>query len=273
MSPLRSSAGPGGLDERTLELGGDYLGERRLAEARRAGEQHVVERLAAPDAAAIETASWSLTDAWPTKSSSRRGAASGRLVVVHCVGIVDPRLAGRIAPRSCGPSALIAAPSAGRPRSAPRPGRHRRARAARRPQRGRSRGRSAPRGQASAGRRRAVIVISASGSAPSTFSRSSTMIRSAVRLPTPGLPAAAPRRRPRRAASSSRGGPPESTASATFGPTDCTPSSIRNSVALLLGGEAVERQRVVADDHVGVQQHVLADRRDVRSVCAETASR
>ncbi len=64
---------------------------------------------------------------------------------------------------------------------------------------------------------------------PATFSRSSTMIRSAVRLPMPGTawkravsPVAIALR-------SSRGAPPESTASATFGPTPCTPISIRNS--------------------------------------------
>ena len=37
----------GGLDEVDLELGGDDLGERGLAEAGRAGEQDVVERVAA----------------------------------------------------------------------------------------------------------------------------------------------------------------------------------------------------------------------------------
>ena len=37
----------------------------------------------------------------------------------------------------------------------------------------------------------------------------------------------------------------------------------QEQVALLLGGEAVERQRVVADDEVGVQRDRLADRRDV----------
>ena len=38
----------GGLHERHLHLGGDDVGERGLAEPRRAGEQDVVERLAAP---------------------------------------------------------------------------------------------------------------------------------------------------------------------------------------------------------------------------------
>ena len=47
MSPLRSSAGPAVMHERDVELGGEDLRERRLAQAGRAGEQHVVERLAA----------------------------------------------------------------------------------------------------------------------------------------------------------------------------------------------------------------------------------
>ena len=57
--------------------------------------------------------------------------------------------------------------------------------------------------------------------------RSSTMMRSAVRLPMPGTawkravsPAA-------RAAVRSRGAPPDRTARATLGPTDCTPMSSR----------------------------------------------
>ena len=41
----------GGLDERDVELGGDDLRQRGLAEAGRAGQQHVVERLAARRAA------------------------------------------------------------------------------------------------------------------------------------------------------------------------------------------------------------------------------
>ena len=47
MSPLRSSAGPGDLPDADAELAADDLRERRLAEARRPGEQDVVERLAA----------------------------------------------------------------------------------------------------------------------------------------------------------------------------------------------------------------------------------
>ena len=43
-----SSAGPGDGAQADAELLADDLRERRLAEARRAGEEHVVERLAAP---------------------------------------------------------------------------------------------------------------------------------------------------------------------------------------------------------------------------------
>ena len=74
MSPLRSSAGPAVCTNGDVELGGDDLRERRLAEAGRAGEQHVVERLAAGGARPRATrASCSRSASWPTKSSSVRG--------------------------------------------------------------------------------------------------------------------------------------------------------------------------------------------------------
>ena len=47
MSALRSSAGRRGVHERRAQLGGDDVRERGLAEPGRAGEEHVVERLAA----------------------------------------------------------------------------------------------------------------------------------------------------------------------------------------------------------------------------------
>ena len=101
-------------------------------------------------------------------------------------------------------------PGASRPRVACSPG-------SGRPSRAIDRGSSSPVGTGAS---------SASASiSPATFSRSSTMIRSAVRLPIPGAawnrfasPAAIAR-------SSSRTGPPERTAIATFGPTP--PTEIR----------------------------------------------
>ena len=83
-------------------------------------------------------------------------------------------------------------------------------------------------GPSPAGRRRGLTEIGSSASAEPTFSRSSTTIRSAVRLPTPGAACSIETSPAETAASSVRGGAPERTASATFGPTDCTASSIRN---------------------------------------------
>ncbi len=74
-----------------------------------------------------------------------------------------------------------------------------------------------------------VMTISSPAApiAPATFSRSSTTIRSAVRLPMPGTDCRRATSPEATAVSSSRGEPPLSTASATFGPTDCTPMSAR----------------------------------------------
>ena len=64
----------GGLDERDAELVGHDLRQRGLAEARRPGQQDVVERpRRARGRPASETASWSRTDSCPTNSSSVAG--------------------------------------------------------------------------------------------------------------------------------------------------------------------------------------------------------
>ena len=64
----------GGLAQVHAELGRDDVRERRLAEARRAEDEHVIERLGrAARAALMKISSCSLTGAWPTYSSSRRG--------------------------------------------------------------------------------------------------------------------------------------------------------------------------------------------------------
>ena len=92
--------------------------------------------------------------------------------------------------------------------------------------------------------------------APATFSFSSTMIRSAVRLPMPGTAwkrAASP---VAIAASSSRGEPPLSTASATFGPTFWTPISIRN------------RSR---SDSVAKPNRCMPSSRRIRWACSEVS--
>ena len=73
---------------------------------------------------------------------------------------------------------------------------------------------------------RMTTIGSPAGAAP-TFSRSSTTIRSAVRLPIPGTAWRRAKSPAATAASSSRGLPPESTARATFGPTPWTPMRSR----------------------------------------------
>ena len=68
--------------------------------------------------------------------------------------------------------------------------------------------------------------------------------------------------------SSSRGLPPESTASATFGPTPCTPTSIRNSSRSSVAREAEQLDRVVAQHEVGVQRASRPSSGTLRSVSA-----
>ena len=129
-------------------------------------------------------------------------------------------------------------------------------------------------------RERARVVVAgdgASGSrsapAPATFSRSSTMIRSAVRLPMPGTAwkrAASPAASALR---SSRGVPPESTASATFGPDPLDADQHQEQLALAPRyAKPKSWDRVVAHDEVGVEQNT-SPARDARSVSAETARR
>ena len=62
----------GGLDRR-VQLGGDDVGQARLADAGRAEEQHVVEGLAAAPAASMATRRLATTWGWPMYSSRLRG--------------------------------------------------------------------------------------------------------------------------------------------------------------------------------------------------------
>ena len=94
---------PGGLHHRHPQLGGDDVGERGLAEPGRAGEEDVVERLAAAAcAASMKIASWSVTWVWLTKSASvggrseRSRSSSGSVgagVVDRDLGVDRHRLA------------------------------------------------------------------------------------------------------------------------------------------------------------------------------------
>ena len=152
------------------------------------------------------------------------------------------------------------------------------ARAASRPRRARSRARAGRRGRARAARRlarhddRRVVVAGVDADLLAQLDDDPLGRPLADR---PARPAGARRRRRRARATSSRGEPPRrARASATFGPDALDADEQLEQVALLLGGEAVERQRVVAHDQVGVQRDVLARRPGTwRSVSAETASR
>ena len=108
----------------------------------------------------------------------------------------------------------------------------------------------------------AATIADSSSSAPATFSRSSTMIRSAVRLPIPGTawkrlvsPAAIARRSSRGAAAGER-------RDRHFRADAADRDQHPEEVALLFGGEAVEGERVLARDQLGVQEGVGAGRRD-----------
>ena len=64
----------GGLAQVDAELARDDVRERGLAQARRAEQQHVVERLAARRAPpAMKISSWARTFSWPTYSASVAG--------------------------------------------------------------------------------------------------------------------------------------------------------------------------------------------------------
>ena len=185
MSALRSSAGPAVWTNGDVELGGHDLRQRGLAEAGRAGEQHVVERLAARRRRrGSRPPSWSFSASWPTNSSSRRGRRRDVELVVGAR--VRASGCGRASAPGRADRSLIGAPPSARGRSGPRASRPAAPSSSSsascgekprptRPSRASSRG-SSPR----------VITIGSSAGAAPTFSRSSTTIRSAVRLPIPG---------------------------------------------------------------------------------------
>ena len=106
---------------------------------------------------------------------------------------------------------------------------------------------------------------------PSRAARRRSAPRCACR--SPARPAAA-RCRPRRRRPAARAAcRRESTASATFGPDALDADQEQEEVALRLGREAEELERVVAHDQVRVQRRRLPTAGVWRSVSAETASR
>ena len=223
-SPLRSSAGPAVWTNGTPSSAATICASDVLPEARagrRAGRGRAPRR--APAAACSETdellAQRLLADELVQAPRAQRDVEVLR---------APRRRRGR--GRRPGVRMLIGGPRAARGRSGPRARRRARRRAAARPPASaKPRPTSAvaglqPRVVAAADRDRLVVRARA---APS-FSRSSTTIRSAVRLPMPGTACSRAVSPAMTAPVSSRGGPPESTASATFGPTPWTPISARN---------------------------------------------
>ena len=180
-------------------------------------------------AASMKTASWSVTASCATKSA-RRGGRSERSSSSSGVGDAHGPRRSAAAPvrrarrRSSGRAEIVMPrppPSAPR-RSGPRAFRPRRRREGARPPSACSRGRPGPRAPGAAARRRRSAWPRRRGlsSSPATFSRSSTITRSAVRLPTPGTAwkrlCVAERRSPSGARAAL---PPERIAIATLGPT------------------------------------------------------
>ena len=280
MSPLRSSAGPAVCTNGDPELGRDDLGERGLAEPRRPGEQDVVERVPArarrprsrPPAARSACS-------WPTNSARRRGRSERSS---SSSGDEVRRLDARGVWRSSLTSLIARSP---RPRRAQRVRRSapRRSRPAASAQQllglaGRvaeleqaRRGRAA-RGSLAAPGRDERRVASRPRRTP-TFSRSSTMIRSAVRLPIPGTAW-------KRAASpaaiapiSSRGVPRREHRERHLRADRLHRQQHQEEVALLpRARNPYSVERVVAHDEMGVQ-HRLARRPRARGAASARTPR
>ena len=263
MSPLRSSAGPAVCTNGTSSSAATICASEVLPSP--GGPASSRWSSASPRAAqaSIATASCSRSVSWPTNSASRRGRSersSSSSATRYGVWMRVAVLAHPLTPRSCASRSAAAISSSGVSRLgvaqqllglAGRVAELDQAFARQRP------GLLPRRG----GRGSARPPARSGGSCAPTFSRSSTMIRSAVRLPIPGTAW-------KRAASpgGERGEQLARAACREHGERDLGPDRLdrqqhQEQVALLLGVEAVQRQGVVADDQVGVQRHLLADRR------------
>src|SRR3954464_6308914 len=214
----------GRLHERHVELVRDDLRERRLAEPRRPRQQYVVERLAACAGRLDEDGKLilhrPLAHEVPQEPRPQRAVEllvhgrGGRRLYPVDAGRPDAAAhraafsASAISSSAVWPSALSSRTSISRA-SKPSPSRPWRA--------------------SDSGSSVFVTTNSSSGAWPATFSRSSTMMRSAVRLPMPGTAWKRAEAPFAIAFRSSRVVPPLSTARASFGPTDWTPVSMWNS--------------------------------------------
>ena len=265
MSALRSSAGPAVWTNGTSSSAATIWASEVLP--RPGGPASSTWSSASPRAAAAasETPSCSLTASWPTNSSSSARAQRRVDVLVGAlVRALDAVGAGRADHRRA-PLSACAIRSSGVSPGAPSSSLSA------------SCGREAEADQAVAGEHPRVVAARDHdrlvGAAP-TFSRSSTTIRSAVRLPMPGAAwsraGVAGRDRAQQVARRAAGEDGER----HLRPDRLDADQQQEQVALLLGGEAVELQRVVADDQVGVDRRPRSPTRGTcRSVSAETASR
>ena len=232
MSPLRSSAGPAVCTNGTSSSSATICASEVLP--RPGGPASSTWSSASPRAraASIDDRELRAQRLLPDELVERAaGAASGRArprarssgpgvwmrAARSLIGRARPQGAGdQVLGALAGGAASSSALGLGRARSRARPGRRARARAGRR-------GRGAGVGVVADG------VGVRVGDAGTTFSRSSTMIRSAVRLPMPGTAWKRARRRPRSRATSSRGGAAGRAPRAPpSGPTAWTPMSSRN---------------------------------------------
>ena len=256
MSPLRSSAGPAVWTNGTPSSSATI--RARLVLPRPGGPASRTWSSASPRAAAaaIETPSCSRSSSWPTNSSSRwgRSVASSSSSARSCgvCSAVDARRADahRRAPfsawaiRSSGVSP--GAPSSSCSASA---------------------GAEAEPDEAVAGQQPRVV---AAGDHDRVVGRRRADLLAQLDDDPLGraLADAGHRLQPRGVAGGDRGEQLARRAAGEHGERDLRPDGLdpdqhQEQVALGLGGEAVQRERVVADDQVGVQRGLLADRRGV----------
>ena len=247
----------GGLDEVDLELGGHDLGERGLAEPGRAGEQHVVERLAAGAGGLDRHAELGLqrllADELVEPARAQRdverlvlaGDDAGRLDAIEVAA--TPGADGWV---------TAATPSA-RGRSGPRASGRARRRAARRPP-----GREAEPDEAVAGEQPRVVAagdhdrVAGRGGADLLAQLDHDPLRRALADALHGL-------QPRGVAGGDGGEQLARRAAAEHRERHLRPDGLdadqqQEEVALGLGGEAVEQQRVVTHDQVRVERGRLA---------------
>ena len=254
-SPLRSSTGPAGDVEAHPELRRHDAGQRRLAEPGRPGEQHVVEGLAAL-AGGLQEDRQLLLHALLADEVVQPARAQR---AVELVLRADVRRRSRGA--SVGPSLRASARRGRAARGPRRRGRRARRPGPRRPPRAGSRARRGRRGRTGGCRRRPRRRRRAAPLSEPSRSRSSSTIRSAVRLPTP-LAACRRALSPRAMARRSSSGPATRADRERQPRPDPVDRGERlEEGALLRRREPVEVERLLAHHQDGEQRRLRRPRR------------